>query len=78
MSFPYIVCENGTFGKYCSDTCRHCIDTWYCYHTNGTCVSGCKPGYHEQLCKAGKTQAIVQLPKKGKCYSPDGLKVEGN
>lgn len=59
MSVSYIVCENGTFGKECKDTCGHCIDNGYCYHTNGTCVNGCMPGYYGQLCKAGKNTTLI-------------------
>ena len=52
--FPKLVCENGTYGHDCDYTCGHCRDDEHCYHTNGTCLNGCKSGYIGHLCKKGE------------------------
>lgn len=51
--FFQIVCENGTYGEECNNTCGQCRDEEYCYHTNGTCPSGCNSGYLDDICKTG-------------------------
>lgn len=48
----FIACENGTYGQECANTCGQCIDD-FCFHTNGTCLNGCGPGYIGELCKTG-------------------------
>ena len=48
----FIACENGTYGQECANTCGQCIDD-FCFHTNGTCLNGCGPGYVGELCKTG-------------------------
>ena len=49
-----LACENGTYGNDCNNTCGHCTDKGSCFHTNGTCLVGCDPGYVGELCKTGK------------------------
>lgn len=49
--FDFIACENGRYGDKCSETCGHCRNVTQCLHTNGTCLTGCKPGYQGKLCK---------------------------
>ena len=49
-----LACNSGTFGQECNDSCGRCLDQDGCYHTNGTCLTGCVPGYHGHLCKEGK------------------------
>nr|XP_022310794.1 uncharacterized protein LOC111116095 [Crassostrea virginica] len=45
-----IACKNGSYGVYCNETCGHCRDQ-NCHTVNGTCLSGCKPGYYGSQCK---------------------------
>ena len=46
-------CESGKFGMNCNENCGHCSNA-SCNHVNGTCVSGCTPGYHGSFCQKGK------------------------
>lgn len=43
-------CESGTYGKECKGKCGHCFNSTDCFHVNGTCLSGCGPGYLGNLC----------------------------
>ena len=54
LGFLTTACENGTYGQDCNNTCGHCLEEGYCEHTNGTCFSGCLPGYLGDLCKLRK------------------------
>lgn len=54
-----LVCENETYGQECNYTCGQCRDNKNCYHTNGTCLSGCDPGYFGDLCKTGKEISCI-------------------
>lgn len=47
----FVACEKGYYGRECSYTCGHCLDKNECFHTNGTCLSGCEFGYIGDLCK---------------------------
>ena len=53
--FPFvvIVCDQGTFGEDCNDACGNCLDNDGCNHINGTCLTGCKPGFQGSLCQKG-------------------------
>lgn len=46
-------CENGTYGVGCFEQCGHCTDQ-ACSTINGTCLSGCNPGFLGHLCKTRK------------------------
>lgn len=45
-------CDNGTYGKDCNNTCGHCFDKNSCFHSNGSCLNGCEPGFTGELCKS--------------------------
>ena len=49
-----IACTTGTCGVDCSNTCGHCLFPNDCFHINGTCLSGCEPGYTGDDCKTRK------------------------
>ena len=51
-------CDQGKYGNGCNNLCGHCLDQDNCYHTNGTCMTGCKPGYHGALCKTGRIRDL--------------------
>uniref|UniRef100_K1QQ54 Scavenger receptor class F member 2 n=1 Tax=Magallana gigas TaxID=29159 RepID=K1QQ54_MAGGI len=40
------------YGVNCNKTCGHCKNITQCFNGNGTCLTGCKPGYQEELCKS--------------------------
>lgn len=44
-------CESGFYGFECNGTCGHCLDINQCSIINGTCLTGCDPGYEGSLCK---------------------------
>lgn len=48
------ICEIGTYGVNCNETCGHCRDLNQCSYTNGTCFTGCNAGYHGAQCKTGE------------------------
>lgn len=44
-------CENGTYGKNCTQECGNCKQQ-QCHHTNGTCLFGCSSSSYEgETCK---------------------------
>lgn len=47
----YSACEPGTYGYECGEKCGQCEDQSKCFHTNGLCLTGCRNGYHGDLCK---------------------------
>ena len=47
-------CEFATYGDQCKETCGQCQDLTKCHYKNGTCLTGCKAGYHGVLCKTRK------------------------
>ena len=49
-----LACNQGTYGRDCNKTCGHCLQQTDCHHINGTCLTGCKPGYFGELCKERK------------------------
>lgn len=40
--------------------CGHCHDMDQCLNVNGTCATGCGPGYRGDLCKTRKYAEIIQ------------------
>nr|XP_022308762.1 uncharacterized protein LOC111114650 isoform X3 [Crassostrea virginica] len=46
-----LACEPGTYGYECGEKCGQCEDQSKCFHTNGLCLTGCRNGYHGDLCK---------------------------
>lgn len=48
------VCDRGTYGAGCNETCGYCSNKDTCIHTNGTCVKGCDTGYNGDYCKTRK------------------------
>ena len=51
-------CDQGKYGNGCNDVCGQCLEEDNCYYTNGTCITGCKPGYHGALCKTGSIEDL--------------------
>lgn len=52
-------CEKGSFGIDCQNRCGHCLDHDQCYHTNGTCLTGCDVGYQGHLCTTRRYCLII-------------------
>ena len=50
--YVLIACDYGTYGQRCDKRCGYCLNKAYCFHTNGTCLNGCDPGYKGNLCNA--------------------------
>ncbi|XP_052692805.1 multiple epidermal growth factor-like domains protein 11 isoform X1 [Crassostrea angulata] len=46
-----MVCEGGTYGAGCKETCGTCRDVNQCSINNGTCLTGCDAGFKGDLCK---------------------------
>ena len=56
-------CEFATYGDQCKETCGQCQDLTKCHYKNGTCLTGCKTGYHGVLCKTRKKiNCVLYLP----------------
>lgn len=52
--FMVPACDNGTYGTDCMEFCGKCLDNEQCHHINGTCFSGCDPGYQGLNCTESK------------------------
>lgn len=52
-----IVCETGTYGFDCNETCGHCRDVNQCMHSDGLCLTGCDNGYQGTLCQTRMSNA---------------------
>ncbi|XP_053373919.1 uncharacterized protein LOC123532096 [Mercenaria mercenaria] len=50
----YGECKDRTWGKACNE-CGFCKDFSQCDATNGSCLSGCEPGYIPPLCSKANT-----------------------
>ena len=50
----FIACSSGYYGLNCNNTCGLCRDQQACDHINGTCLTGCEPGFTGELCITGK------------------------
>uniref|UniRef100_K1PMY3 Scavenger receptor class F member 2 n=1 Tax=Magallana gigas TaxID=29159 RepID=K1PMY3_MAGGI len=46
-----MVCEGGTYGAGCKETCGNCRDVNQCSINNGTCLTGCNAGFKGDFCK---------------------------
>lgn len=46
-------CEPNMYGVNCTGSCGHCQGS-SCHHVNGTCLTGCSPGYQGRFCRDGK------------------------
>lgn len=46
-------CNQGKYGYNCTEHCGHCYNS-SCNPVNGSCLTGCKPGYYGNLCQQGK------------------------
>lgn len=47
-------CESVFYGDDCKEICGNCFGINQCFHTNGTCLTGCENGYEGDVCKTGK------------------------
>ena len=54
FDYFFTACVVGTYGNNCNNTCGNCLNVNECFHTNGTCLTGCDPGYTGDLCKTRK------------------------
>lgn len=45
-----IECGNGKYGSNCLLNCGHCKKMSDCNHVDGSCMSGCFPGYNGSRC----------------------------
>ena len=55
----FIACSSGYYGLNCNNTCGLCRDQQACDHVNGTCLTGCEPGFTRELCITGKYIQII-------------------
>ena len=53
------VCENGKYGQGCTSFCGHCFNSSRCHHANGSCLTGCEPGYGGEYCKSRKINMTI-------------------
>ncbi|XP_052692384.1 platelet endothelial aggregation receptor 1-like [Crassostrea angulata] len=60
-------CAVGTYGFECKETCGNCRDISKCLNTNGTCLGGCKDGFHGYLCKSPCSTGSYGIDCKEKC-----------
>ena len=49
----FIDCNQGTHGLGCKQTCGNCMNNESCFHINGSCLTGCDPGYEGEKCNTG-------------------------
>ena len=56
----HLECLSGIYGYNCSGMCGHCFDMSYCSHVDGSCQTGCSPGYHGRQCKEGKAIEMLR------------------
>ena len=42
----------------CASTCGQCADVSGCSNIDGHCQTGCRPGFHGQLCKESKIPPV--------------------
>ena len=54
-NFP-LACVRGLYGAECQQECGYCRDLTQCVHTNGSCSTGCKAGYHGETCEARQSK----------------------
>ena len=47
-------CTTEIYGLGCNEKCGNCRNASDCFHVNGTCLSGCVPGYSDHQCKTRK------------------------
>lgn len=57
-------CEYGFYGVDCKEICGQCRDIDQCFHTNGTCLTGCVAGYQEQSCKTSEYMSRLDIDKR--------------
>ena len=57
----FIVCDNGSFGQDCNERCGECLGKEQCHHVNGSCINGCKPGFHGIMCTKGSQNFHMEL-----------------
>lgn len=50
ISLQCLECDDGTFGKFCSNICGHCQDGDTCDKETGACPYGCQSGYEGIYC----------------------------
>lgn len=51
-------CTSGKYGKDCQLDCGHCKNMMQCHHVDGTCVTGCEPGFIGDTCKTGTSEML--------------------
>lgn len=70
MCFSYSkACDKGFYGADCSETCGRCRNESQCFHTNGTCLTGCDAGYEGDVCKTRTYICLMYIFKKNISFS---------
>lgn len=60
---------DGKYGAGCQSVCGHCDNLTQCHHVDGTCLSGCLPGYRLEQCKERKyTINLTYIIQTGSVY----------
>ena len=59
----FIECMLGKYGLNCASTCGQCGDVLGCSNIDGLCQTGCRPGFHGQLCKESKSPPVKKENK---------------
>ena len=55
-------CSDKTWGVNCENQCsEHCGGSGQCDVKNGTCLEGCKPGFHSERCDKDFVTFIIQI-----------------
>lgn len=54
-----VACPSGFFGPDCVDICKDACDG--CNRFNGSCDSGCNPGWQGFECQAGNEKSVHTL-----------------
>ena len=57
-----IACQSGFYGQDCAFTCGNCDGGAPCNAVDGTCLSGCAPGWTGDTCNEGKIILTLKEP----------------
>lgn len=61
LNFVFLECTDGLYGDMCQNQCGHCSNLSQCHHINGTCLSGCQPGYSSEFCNQCELISFIFL-----------------
>lgn len=54
-------CPQGRYGKTCSLQCGNCLNELPCNYINGSCTSGCSPGWNDDRCNQSKPSMKIKI-----------------